>query len=86
MENSELYQLVKQVFNVVKNVVDVQQKHDAVLSGLLQNYGKFLASLNGAVEPESAPQPARDEEALRRAEAEIRELERLFRRDPPPAN
>jgi hypothetical protein len=86
MENSELYQLVKQVFNVVKNVVDVQQKHDAVLSGLLQNYGKFLASLNGAVEPESVPRPARDEEALRRAEAEIRDLEGLFRREPPPAN
>ena len=86
MEIRELYQIVKQMSVIVTGMFEIQGKHDAVLSGLLQNYGKFLASLNGAVEPESAPQPARDEEALRRAEAEIRELERLFRRDPPPAN
>ena len=86
MENDELYQIVKQVFAIVTGMFEIQGKHDAVLSGLLQNYSNFLASLNGTIEPKGSPGPESEQAAAlrRRAQSEIEELEKLFRREPPP--
>jgi hypothetical protein len=77
--------LVRPMFAMLKDMVEVLGKQQFLIEGLRQSYGGLLAVLAGAGESAASPtrSPAQDA-AISKAAKEIAELETLFSREPEP--
>ncbi len=75
--------LVRPMFAMLKDMVEVLGKQQFLIAGLRQSYGGLLAALAGAGEPAASPtRSAAEAAAIEKAQREIRELEKLFSSEP----
>ena len=83
----DVARMQKALFEAQKGLLEVQKGHQAQLECLYrwqQSVMQVLGCLTAiATEGEDSSRPAIDTEAMRRARAEIAELEKLFKSGPP---